>query len=109
MNVLLLTVFISVLLAVLFVVLFLEDHRLRQVRSVESLSLLPLEDDAAAALPPAVLVGPAPGSLRGISPGHGHDHDHDHGHDHARAGHPCPNNGKCCGDCKKRKSGPKAE
>ncbi len=104
MNVLLLTVFISVLLAVLFVVLFLEDHRLRRIRSVESLSLLPLEDDAS--LPAGPAPAPAPGPMRGITrqdPGHGH------GHDHGSFAHPCPNNGKCCGDCKKRKAGPRAE
>lgn len=45
MEVLIFTLFISVLLAVLFIVLFLRDQQNRESSSLDQEALLPLEED----------------------------------------------------------------
>ncbi|MCF6311243.1 MAG: hypothetical protein L3J39_02220 [Verrucomicrobiales bacterium] len=45
MEVLIFTLFVSLLLAVLFIILFLRDRRGRQTSSLDQEALLPLEDD----------------------------------------------------------------
>lgn len=70
MSVIPLTIFFSLLLACLFMVLFAHEQRRRRVASAERDSLLPL-----AAEKPHV-----------ADAGHDHDHDHDD-HDHGHAGH----------------------
>lgn len=47
MEVLIFTLFISLLLAILFIVLFLRDRQGRQSSSLDQEALLPLEDDDA--------------------------------------------------------------
>ncbi|HVU18256.1 MAG TPA: hypothetical protein VHD32_15145 [Candidatus Didemnitutus sp.] len=61
------TVFFSVLLAGLFVTLFVLDQRRREFASAEHDSLLPLADER-----------PAPPG--GMPTQAGEDHDHEHGH-----------------------------
>ncbi|HEX7630967.1 MAG TPA: hypothetical protein VF388_02440 [Lacunisphaera sp.] len=66
MSVIPLTIFFSLLLAGLFIVLFVHEQRRRRFASAERDSLLPLADEKASAT------------------GHDdHDHDHDHGADDA--------------------------
>jgi hypothetical protein len=98
MSVIPLTIFFSLLLAGLFVLLFLREQRRRHLTSPERDSLLPLADET----PVAAVGAPVPAS------GHGHDHDHA---DHAPAGHR-PGDGRCgcrtgarppCSGCLKRR------
>jgi len=78
MSVIPFTVFLSLLLAGTFVVLFLRDQRRRHLTSPERDSLLPLADEIPQAAP------------------HAHDQDHDHDDDHDHDHHP-HEKGHACG------------
>lgn len=76
MSVIPITVFFSLLLVAVFVVLFLREQRTRRLAGAERDSLLPLADERA----------------RLADGGEPDDHDHDHAHDRAHAharGTPC--------------------
>lgn len=89
MSVIPITIFFSLLLACLFMVLFAHEQRRRRVASAERDSLLPL----AAEKPRAVHDD--------------HDHDHDHGHSHAAGGCGCADGSRPpCTGCLKRKPAP---
>ena len=72
MSVIPLTVFFSLLLAGLFIALFVQEQRRRRFASPERDSLLPLADETPQ-----------------VEPAHHHDEEHDHDHDHA--------DGRACG------------
>jgi len=65
------TLFLSLLLAATFVVLFARDHWRRRFASAERDSLLPLADEQ-----PQV-------AAAHVDDDHEHEHDHDHTHTHA--------------------------
>jgi len=69
------TLFFSLLLAALFVVLFAREHRRRRFASAERDSLLPLADER-----PRVV------AVDHDHADHDHAHDHEHDHDHAHDG-----------------------
>lgn len=83
------TIFFSLLLACLFMVLFAHEQRRRRVASTERDSLLPL----AAEKPRAAH--------------HDHEHDDEHGHDHGRGGCGCADGSRPpCVGCLKRNPAP---
>lgn len=88
MSVIPITVFLSLLLAATFVVLFVRDHRRRQFASAERDSLLPLADETPHAVEPRAEHDHE--AAHEPEAGHEHDHDHDHDHHHrAHDGGPC--------------------
>jgi ABC-type nickel/cobalt efflux system permease component RcnA len=83
------TLFFSLLLAAIFVVLFARDHWRRRFASAERDSLLPLADET-----------PRPADLHA-------EHDHDHEHDHAGAGCGCRDGSRPpCPGCLRRRDAP---
>jgi hypothetical protein len=91
MSVIPITIFFSLLLACLFMVLFAHEQRRRRVASAERDSLLPL----AAEKP------------RAADPAHAHEPKHDHDHDHARGGCGCADGSRPpCHGCLKRTAAP---
>jgi hypothetical protein len=72
------TLFLSLLLAATFVVLFARDHWRRRFASAERDSLLPLADEH----PQVVAVHDDHAHEHGHAHEHAPDHDHEHGHDH---------------------------
>lgn len=84
MSVIPLTIFFSLLLAGLFIVLFAHEQRRRRFASAERDSLLPLADE----IPHEVGAEPE-------------DHDHDHDHEHGACG--CRNGSRPpCAGCLRR-------
>ena len=95
MSVIPLTIFFSLLLAGLFIVLFANEQRRRRFASAESDSLLPLADEQALEVP--------------------HDAKADHDHEHHHSTHAHDDNCGCktgkrapCPGCQKRKDPPAA-
>jgi hypothetical protein len=87
------TLFFSLLLAAIFVVLFARDHWRRRFASTERDSLLPLADET-----------PRPADLHAD---HEHDHDDDHAHDHPGAGCGCRDGSRPpCPGCLRRREAP---
>lgn len=84
MSVIPLTVFLSLGLVLVFVVLFLREQRRRSFASAERDSLLPLAEERPVVQP----VVPAIAAMA-TEPAHDHDHadDDQHHHDHAHQGH----------------------
>lgn len=102
MEVIPLTLAISLLLSLTFIVLFVHEFTRPRRAGADRDSLLPLEDD----LPgrPGMDAAEAAGG-REETHGRDHDHDHDHAHDHA-ADEVCASkrtDGRCCASCQRRK------
>lgn len=91
MSVIPITIFFSLLLACLFMVLFAHEQRRRRVASAERDSLLPLAAE----------------KRRVAEHDHGHGHGHDHDHDHKAGGCGCADGSRPpCHGCLKRTAAP---
>jgi hypothetical protein len=99
MEVIPLTLAISLLLSLTFIVLFVQEFTRPRRAGADRDSLLPLEADLMHASVPAAKEAKTGEQF------HGHGHDHDHGHNHA-AGAVCAGkraDGGCCASCQRRK------
>ena len=93
------TLFLSLLLAATFVVLFARDHWRRRFASAERDSLLPLADETPRI---AAVTATAPAAHAPDD-----DHDHDHDHDHAGAACGCRDGSRPpCVGCLRRREAP---
>lgn len=103
MEVIPLTLAISLLLSLTFIVLFVHEFARPRRAGADRDSLLPLEDDLLHATVPSA------DQAKAGAQGHAHDHrhDHQHGHDHAHAADEvCASkrtDGRCCASCQRRK------
>lgn len=92
MDVIPLTLAISLLLSLTFIALFVREFSRPRRAGADRDSLLPLEAD---------LPAPAASSVA-----HAHDHGHDRPHGHAHGDDVCASqrtDGKCCSSCQRRK------
>ena len=101
------TLFFSLLLAGIFVVLFAREHRRRRFASAERDSLLPLADEQPRVAGPALSSPATPIAAVEIGGHPEPDHVHDHDHDHAHAACGCKNGIRPpCRGCLRRRDEP---
>jgi ABC-type nickel/cobalt efflux system permease component RcnA len=101
MDVIPLTLAISLLLSLTFIALFVREFSRPRRAGADRDSLLPLENDLSSAAVPAAPAAAA------SSHTHAHSHSHAHPHSHAPFGDDvCASkrtDGKCCSSCQRRK------
>lgn len=97
MEVIPLTLAISLLLSLTFILLFVHEFARPRRAGADRDSLLPLEDDMPRA---AVGASPAPAQRARPEAAHGHDHDHGAGDEVCASKR---KDGRCCASCQRRK------
>lgn len=98
MEVIPLTLALSLLLSLTFIALFVREFTRPRRAGAEHESLLPLENDLVSSRAAAV--------ASSAHSAHGQDHDHAPGHAHAPGDDVCASrrtDGRCCASCQRRK------